>query len=250
MSLSRNHRKLYEQVVDELGLRIVGGRYAIGDTLPNEETLCNELGVSRTVLREATKVLTDKGLIQPLPKIGTQVQPRSTWKMVDAAILRWDYEVGNREEFLFNLTEVRRIFEPEAARLAAQRANADEIVALDQAYQLMAANVDNPEGYLQGDVTFHEILTAASHNALLAQLTSAIRLPLMVSHQISATVPGGRATALPYHHTILDAIQCHHPDRAYQAMVALINQTWEDIQQALPIQPPSLTSVMAMNGSH
>src|SRR5690606_10665699 len=149
------HRSLSEQVVEELGQRIVSGRYAIGEVLPTEDVLCDELGVSRTVVREATKVLAAKGLIQPLRKIGTQVQPRLCWKLLDEAVQKWEYAVGGTEKLLRNVTEVRQIIEPEACYFAAQRASTDDIEKIKQAYRDMESVVDDPQAFVVADIRFH-----------------------------------------------------------------------------------------------
>ena len=94
------HRKLYQYIVEELGQRIVQGRYQASDVLPTEDQLCEELSVSRGVLREATKVLTQKGLIQTRPRVGTQVLPRDRWNLFDADVLLWRLQVEDKFTFL------------------------------------------------------------------------------------------------------------------------------------------------------
>ena len=82
-------QKLYQYVVESIGSRIIEGAYAPGTTLPNEDTLCRELDVSRGVLREAVKVLTAKGLIQTRPKTGTLVLTPKHWNLFDGEVLVW-----------------------------------------------------------------------------------------------------------------------------------------------------------------
>ena len=121
------HRKLYEHVEEAIGLQIIKGKYKPNDTLPNEETLCEEFGVSRGVIREAVKVLQKKGLVRPRPKIGTQIQPKSRWNLYDEDVLIWKLKAGQQLRFLKKVTEVRSIIESEAARLSAERASTEEI---------------------------------------------------------------------------------------------------------------------------
>jgi DNA-binding transcriptional regulator YhcF (GntR family) len=125
------HRKLYQYIVEELGQRIVQGRYRESDVLPTEDQLCEELHVSRGVLREATKVLTQKGLIQVRPKVGTQVQARGCWNLFDPDVLLWQLQVEDASAFLKTVTEVRCIIESEAARLAAMRSETEEVVRIE-----------------------------------------------------------------------------------------------------------------------
>ena len=107
MRPNKIHRKLYEYLVKEIGNQIVSGDIDPGDTLPNEDSLCQTYGVSRGVLREATKVLAQKGLILTRPKIGTQVQPRESWNLFDADIMLWTLNSGHKMAFLKKVTEVR-----------------------------------------------------------------------------------------------------------------------------------------------
>ena len=98
--INKNKRyKLYEFVVEDLGLKIIKGDYKPGDTLPNEEILSQEFDVSRGVLREATKVLVKKGLIRLKPKIGTQIQPKRQWNLFDPDVLVWKFEAGDKMKF-------------------------------------------------------------------------------------------------------------------------------------------------------
>jgi DNA-binding FadR family transcriptional regulator len=123
-------RGAHGETVYEIGRRIVGGELKPGDLLPEGELIA-ELDISRTVLREAIKVLGAKGLVEARPRIGTKVSPRSHWRLMDPDVLAWQTEYGFDELFLRNLAEVRSLIEPGAARLAAERASEEEIAILD-----------------------------------------------------------------------------------------------------------------------
>ena len=86
--------------------------------------LCDELGVSRTVVREAVKSLVAKGLLRTGPKVGTRVQPADDWNWFDPDVVAWQSKAGLTRDFLRDLQELRRVVEPAAVRLAAQRATA------------------------------------------------------------------------------------------------------------------------------
>src|SRR5260221_2134444 len=113
-------RGLHGQIVEQMGVRIVGGAYPAGAPLFSEQ-LEREFDVSKTVVREALKVLSAKGLVESRQKRGTLVRPRSDWSLLDSDMLRWQRGVEPDVGFLENLAEVRAIIEPAAARLAAQR---------------------------------------------------------------------------------------------------------------------------------
>src|SRR5690349_8565847 len=122
-------RGLHGAVVHEIGVRIVDGQLKPGETLP-DNGFVGEAEVSRTVVREAIKVLAAKGLVESRPKVGTRVRPRRDWNLLDPDVLAWRYEAGPDEGFLEEISEVRGVIEPAAAALAAERSTADEAAAI------------------------------------------------------------------------------------------------------------------------
>src|SRR5438477_494398 len=120
MTIGRTYprRGLHGAVVHAIGVRIVGGELTPGEPLPSEDELTGELAVSRTVLREALKVLAAKGLVEPRPKTGTRVRERRFWNLLDPDVLAWRLETGSDSDpgFFRDIIELRRIIEPEAAR--------------------------------------------------------------------------------------------------------------------------------------
>src|SRR5579875_1010215 len=122
---SLRRQNLSAQVVREIGLSIMRKEFQPGDALLSEPELSQQLNVSRPVLREALKVLAEKGLIESRPRTGTRVRPRTDWNLLDPEVLTWQYEVGPDPAFLEAVCEVRLMFEPMTARLAASRATAE-----------------------------------------------------------------------------------------------------------------------------
>src|SRR6187551_3409488 len=115
-------RGLHGAVVHEIGVRIVNGDLQPGETLPDNGFLI-DADVSRTVVRETIKVLAAKGLVESRPKVGTRVRPRRDWNLLDPDVLAWQVEAGADPGFLDQALELRRMIEPAAARLAAERAD-------------------------------------------------------------------------------------------------------------------------------
>jgi DNA-binding FadR family transcriptional regulator len=232
------HRKLYEYVVEEIGQRIIRGSYLPGETLPNEESLCKEFGVSRGVLREATKVLSQKGLILTRPKIGTQIRQPSEWNLFDADILIWKLKTGDKRKSLKNALEVRRIIESEAAKLAALRAADHELETIRRLYTEMEKALEDEaqfdhEKHTQLDLMFHNAILAACHNELIAQLANTMQQALLTVRQIDRQDIEAQRRELPAHLSILDAIFHHDPEGAYNATQALMDHIWRDIQRNL-----------------
>src|SRR3989442_3219555 len=101
-------RGLHGEVVESIALRILRGDLRPGQTLPNADALSVEMQVSRTLIREAIKVLAAKGLLESRPKTGTRVRSRSDWSLLDPDVMAWTYQAKPDVQFLRNLTEVRR----------------------------------------------------------------------------------------------------------------------------------------------
>jgi DNA-binding FadR family transcriptional regulator len=117
-------RGIHGETVATIGQRVVSGHYQAGEALLIDP-LGVELGISRTAIREALKVLAAKGMVDSRPKRGTMVRPRSEWKLLDPDLIAWRHEGDPRPAFLQDLSEVRFIVEPTAARLAAERRDED-----------------------------------------------------------------------------------------------------------------------------
>jgi GntR family transcriptional regulator, galactonate operon transcriptional repressor len=218
-------RGLHGKVVDELGQAIVSGRRAPDEILDAAE-LEASFGVSRTVVREALRVLAAKGLVDARPKRGTFVRPRSGWQLFDVDVLRWGFANATTSS-LGDLAEVRRIVEPAIASLAAERRTEADLTQLDDALDLMAAARDS-EAATTADVTFHRALALASHNELLAPIQEVILVGLQARDLVvHAAMPSDGALRL--HTSVLDAVRAGDPAAAGQAMRELLDVAVLDV---------------------
>lgn len=224
-------RSLHGRVVQDLGARIAGGGYEPGALLPSEAVLGASFGVSRTVLREAVKVLASKGLVEARPKIGTRVRPRADWNMLDPDVLVWQCAGPGLPGVAEDLMEIRRVVEPHAAALAAGRASDAEIAAIAAAYADMERAPDI-ESSVDPDVRFHLAIMDATHNAFLRPLGALIRAALRASFRLSKMPPGAHERSMPRHKAVLDAIRDRDPEAARAAMRDLLDHAAEDIRNA------------------
>jgi len=225
-------RGAHGETVYEIGRRVVSGELQPGDLLPEAELIA-ELDISRTVLREAIKVLGAKGLVEARPRIGTKVSPRSHWRLMDPDVLAWQTEYGFDELFLRNLAEVRSLIEPGAARLAAERATEEEIAILDKAYRQMEAHIVNSEAFIAADMQFHFVILAACRNEILEQMSSAIGEALEISRRVTVELPGSSEAHLPLHEAVVEAIRRRDADAAEDAMGKLIDVVQSDVERFL-----------------
>lgn len=229
-------KNVHGNTVDHLGEAIVAGYYSVGSNIPPEPLLCAELGISRTVVREAIKSLIAKGLVTTGPKVGTRVQPSDAWNWFDPDVITWQSKAGLTAEFLRDLQDLRRLVEPAAVRLAAERATAQDIAEIETAYEGMQRAVDEGGDYVLYDLRFHQGLLKACRNRMLVQMSKALGALLRTSFEISTTRKGGPRNSLPLHRAVLDAVIAKNPARAEKAILVLIEGAHEDIEQVLTMR--------------
>src|SRR5512145_733934 len=207
--LKRKKRNLFGQVLEGLGSRIVRGELQPGQTLPEIE-LCRDLGASRTVVREVLKTLSAKGLVDTRTRTGTRVLEATHWNLLDLDVLGWRYAA------------LRRMIEPNAAALAAERATAPDIKAIADAYADMQKAPHESQSAIDADLSFHRAVLSAAHNELLTQMAGVIGAGLLTSFRISSS---SFDIFVPQHGEILEAIRYGRPNAARAAMDKLLLST-------------------------
>lgn len=220
-------KNLNSQVVDLLGRRIIAGSYPAGHQLPIEGALCSELGVSRPVLREATKILVSKGLLSIRSRVGTIAQAKSNWNLLDQDVLTWVTEALPAEEFLDMLFEARMAIEPSAAELAAQKATQEDIMLIAQAYEDMAS-APTPQQAVEPDIRFHQAILDATHNDVIAYIGRTLHNALAISISLTTHSEEIHALSLPRHEAIYKAIAERDPAKANKATKALLTDSRKD----------------------
>lgn len=214
-------RNLTYGLLETLGRQIVVGEYE-GRSFPTEAELAGAHGVSRSVTREAVKMLTAKGLLGARPKQGTFVQPEAHWNLFDTDVLRWLLDRRSSIAMLRQFNELRIAVEPQAARLAAMRADEAEIAAIAAGLQRMRDAEAGRDDALDADIAFHVAVLAASGNPFYAQfrdvVTTALRTSIRFTNRIA-----GRTASIDDHAAVHAAIANHNPDAAYGTMKSLID---------------------------
>lgn len=222
-------RGLHGQTVETLGTRIVRGQYAPGTAILPDEIEA-EFGISKTVLREALRVLAAKGLVDSRQKRGTVVRPRASWSLLDADLLRWQ---GGQPDsaFFANLAEVRSIVEPAGARLAATRRTDADIEELRAALRRMAEAGTDATEVVEADLAFHRAVLDSAHNELLSRMEVVIEAGLRAR---DAIVHSGETwpDSVPVHRAIVDTIEAGDGAGAEAAVQRLLAQADLDIEGA------------------
>lgn len=223
-------RGLHGQVVEQLGERIVSGQID-QDHVFDTGQLEDELGVSRTVVREALRVLGAKGLVDARPKIGTYVRPRSEWQLFDADVLRWAF-AGAPTSLLGDLAAVRRIVEPAIAAMAAEHRSDDDLGQLEKALKQMGAAGKDADAATTADLAFHRALAAATRNELLPPIQEVVLIGLRARNLVvHADTPGENALGL--HAAVVAAVRDGDPAAAEQAMLELLDTAVRDAETSV-----------------
>lgn len=235
---ARTGTGLRQRTVESIGYRIIDNTYPPGHRFANQEKLSVELGVSRTVVREALGLLRDKGLIESRPKAGTVVADYQSWNLLDSDILRWSIASRSVPATLSHVAEVRLVIEPQAARYAARRRSDEAAAEVIRLYDAMAEVVDDFARYIEADLAFHDAVFQAAANPVLAQMAETIRVALEGSRRVTVHVPGGPATTLELHAEVARAIQRQDEDEAARVMTELIVVSTDDLFRVLqaPVQ--------------
>jgi GntR family transcriptional repressor for pyruvate dehydrogenase complex len=213
--------RLYEQLAERIKDRIVNDKLKVGDRLPNEYELAEQYGVSRTVVREAMKTLAKEGLVQVRPGRGTFVVSGLHQAVKDSinSLLLLD-----KSEDWHELIEVRELLEPGIAFLAAERAEAEDIVCLQKAVEIMDSAMNDSEAYIAADNNFHQTLARATRNEILVTLVEPIVGLLTVQRKRIFDVKEGPQRGQFHHKRILEAVRSHNPEMARLASIEHLHQ--------------------------
>ncbi|MCG8504612.1 MAG: FadR family transcriptional regulator [Sphingomonadales bacterium] len=225
-------QSLTQQIVNELGLAIVRGQYGAENPFPIEAALCEQFGVSRSVLREAVKMLTSKGLLRARPRQGTSVQPEESWNLLDPDVLRWLLERKFSLDLLNDFTEVRLAVEPQAAAFAAVRASDEQKAAIEHALNRMRAAEQGDDDPLVSDIAFHVAVLEASGNRFFGQLKDLVDTALRISIRLTNQYKGVALANVDDHGKVYDAIKAADPERARTASLYLVKEANELIARA------------------
>ncbi len=203
-----------------LGRAIVVGDY-VDRTFPNEADIVREHGVSRSVTREAVKMLAAKGLLGARPKQGTFVRPEEAWNLLDPDVLRWLLEREASIDLLRHFNELRIGVEPEAAALAARGASEEQQAAISAGLARMVAAERGADDTLDADIAFHVAVLRASNNPFFVQFREMVSTALRTSIRFTNRM-AGRSANIAEHTTVRDAIVARDPAAAHAAMRGLI----------------------------
>lgn len=219
-----NSQYLTRQLVERIGGKIVRGDVAPGGSLPIEAELAKEYETSRTVIREAIKMLTAKGLVGSRPRRGTYVEPEARWNILDPDVLRWTLQRRFSFDLMRDFLVAREGIEPKAAAAAAERqdqaAIAEIAARLDDMHEAAHGRMDS----LESDIAFHIAILHASGNRFFVQFSHVIETALRFSIRLTNSAKGVRMASVEDHAKIYLAIERGDAEGAEQAAQELLTE--------------------------
>lgn len=231
--------RLYEHIVRQIEDSITRGVLKPGDQLPAERELAQQFGVSRTAVREAVRVLSEKGLVEAYSGRGTFVTNGTSQVIRQSLDLM--IKIG-QPDGATHLAELREILEPGIAALAAIRAEESHISQLREAVDLMDRSRHDADAFIEGDLDFHLALAEAAGNPMVLSLIDSIVGLLREQRMRTYYIAGGPERGQVHHKKILEAVEQHNPERARETMQAHMQQVREDSRvpaEAPPSESPS-----------
>ena len=224
---SQRPGRLASVVVEDLAREIISGNWAEGAVLPTEPVLCEEFGFSRTVIREALKLLEERGLLRVEQGRGTTVQPREAWNLLDPVVLRLALEYDQDMSLLDNLVTVRRILEREMAVAAAGRLTEADLDDLRKNIDAAEASYDDYPRFRFYDQKFHAILMKASGNEVGRTIVAAIHTHGGARPPLSAAASRAElARTVAAHRGVYEALAAGDGELAGDRISEHIDSAW------------------------
>ncbi|GAA1646279.1 FadR/GntR family transcriptional regulator [Georgenia ruanii] len=224
---------LHTDVLDRLGTDIAHGHCPPGSVLTLAQ-LAERFEVSRTVVREAVRVLESLGMVESRRRVGVTVRPVRDWSVLEPRVIRWRLSGPHRDDQLHRLTELRLALEPTAARLAALKAPAPVAARLTELAATLRRLGEAGEGageeYLQADIEFHALLIEASENDMLAALRGVVTEVLAGRTHLHLTPRDPVPASLDHHEAVARAVAEHDEDAAERHARAVVMEVWNELR--------------------
>jgi GntR family transcriptional repressor for pyruvate dehydrogenase complex len=228
-----SQKSLAQQVTDELQRLMLTGKLKEGEKLPSERELCELFGVSRTVVREAIRILQTKGLLEVKPGIGSIVRSPSSNQVIEGLTLLIQSKANGADISLVALCEVRALLEVEVTKMAVERATPEDIEEIQRIIDDLETRVNLPAKFYERAVDFHRSLALATHNLLLVIIFDAIQELVLGMRQTLVPEPIAPQAALRSFRQILEHVQARNPEGAAQAIEQHLYEIRQKLEAAL-----------------
>lgn len=234
-SAGRGKRDLGNLVANELAARVFSGQYKPGTMLPAEVDLVDELEVSRASVRSGLQTLSTLGIIRRQAGQGTVVEEFGEWNLLDPTVTAWMVDHATADfAFLKEIFEFRYAAEPYISALAAVRATARDLAAIEEAFLEMDASqkADDVAGFSRGDIAFHTAIYQATHNLVWVQMSHILKPAITLVIRESNTTADELGDSLERHRQVFEHIRLRQPDLAFDAARHVMDRTGFDLGMA------------------
>ena len=227
-------RNLGKQVAERLAKDAICGVYRPGDFLPKETELCSLFGVSRASVRSGLQTLVAMGLVRRHTGQGTVLLEHHNWNILDPVLSQWMAEYSDpHPEVLREIFEFRLAIEPYIAALAAERADARDLVAIEDGFAGMERSLagEKPDlvSFSDHDVAFHAAIYGATHNLIWSRLAHLLRPSIQLMVRITNETADELRDSLGRHGKLMTAIRLRRPQDAYDAAISVMARTAHDL---------------------
>jgi len=223
----RRPTSLAKALTAELVDRIVRGVHPPGTALPPEPVLCETFSVSRTVVREAVKILQEKGLVQVRQGAGTMINPPAMWDMLDELVLAATIAEDDGLEVLDDLVATRRVLESDMANVAARLADPETVERMRALVDRMDEFVDDHVVYEEHDRAFHDTIMQTSGNRIARAVVRSLESQVInIARYMGRTERALCEASNRGHRRIYERVAAQDPDGAAEAMFAHITDAW------------------------
>lgn len=220
-------------LLDTLGGSIVRGDFNIGERLPTEADIAETHKVSRTITREAMKMLAAKGLVKAWPRRGTMVQDEADWNLLDPDVMTWILNRGTSVKLVKDFLNMRLAIEPAAAAAAAAFKNAD-LTEIEKALEMMKRAADGNGDALTADCMFHASILKASDNRFFAQISPLVDTALRMTIRVTNKIKGVQMASIKDHEEIFQSIKAGKPKLAKDLIYSHIEAALILVEEAFP----------------
>lgn len=223
------HKRIYEEVVDMIIQRIRAGALLVGQKLPPERELAEEMGVSRSSLREALRSLESMGYIYSVTGGGNYVSAVS----LEHVLSPLSAMVAQDEQFAADIIDVRQHLDVHMAALAARNADKQQVARIYSAILTMQSEIEGGGNGIQGDNQFHLEIAKASQNKAFAIIVELIAELLAESRKATLDISGQPAKSIEDHQAIFEAIRDGDEERAAAAMAQHLHKAQANLAAKL-----------------
>jgi GntR family transcriptional repressor for pyruvate dehydrogenase complex len=219
--------RVAEEIADRMRVLILDGTFPTGQPLPGERLLAERFGVSRGSIRDALRLLETIGLLETRHGQGTFPHELDVNRLVAplASVLTYRHDL--RDELL----DVRRMFEPAVARVAAMRLTDDDLADLQRIVETQRRKLKSGRSAIVEDTAFHAVLARATRNRVVVRIMETLNNLLVESRALTLRQKGRPERSLQGHEAVVDALRRRDPDSAARAMHTHIDQIADILQK-------------------